>query len=836
MKLAARLAVLALALSPALAFGDNSPHITVATPGVGNGSIERFTARFSQPMVALGDPRAPSPFDVTCTVNGQGRWADQQTFVWEFANPLPGGTKCEFKVKAGTKSVSGYALNDSNTYTVDAGGPMAKAILPGENSDEIEEGQVFLVAANLPATPQSVGANAYCSVAGLGEKIPVDVLPPDTAGKLIAEMGTDGNYAVQSFLESGGLPATVPASEADRAKTYEGVTALRCRRPLPPGHDMSLVWSGKIASASGKPAGTDQRFDFTVRKPFAARFECSRTNAQAGCNPVEKAYLRFTAPIPMSLAKEMKITTADGTVIAPLFDKDQQKSATISDITFPAPMPYATTAKVSIPAGVKDESGRPLTNAERFPLDIRIDQAPPLVKFAAGFGILEAKEGGVLPVTVRNVEPSLQGQNLNIGGQTLRVEGSDGKIAEWLRTVNSADDTNIEDIKKGDEVVGHIQNTGATPILTGANAGASMKIGLPGKGKDFEVVGIPLTKPGFYVVELASPVLGQALLGRKAPRYVATAALVTNMAVHFKWGREKSLAWVTSLDTGLPVGNAAVAVTDSCTGQLLANGTTDKSGAVFIPAGLPQPETYGGCDSDYQNHPLMVSARAGDDFSFTLTDWGEGIRPYDFDLPYGYSAQGDVFHTVFDRALVRQGETIHMKHILRQPNGAGFALAPGFTGTLRLSHRGSDTQFDLPLTIDANGIGETEWTAPQGAPMGDYDISVIDGDKTISTEQSFKVDEYKLPTMRATVTGPKDAAIRPKSLPLDLFVGYLAGGGASNLPVELRIGYYEAVPRPDGYDGYTFTGAPLAEGTKPMNGEGEEENATLPPMQTLPVT
>ena len=45
---------------PALAFGDNSPHITVATPGVGNGSIERFTARFSQPMVALGDPRTLS--------------------------------------------------------------------------------------------------------------------------------------------------------------------------------------------------------------------------------------------------------------------------------------------------------------------------------------------------------------------------------------------------------------------------------------------------------------------------------------------------------------------------------------------------------------------------------------------------------------------------------------------------------------------------------------------------------------------------------------------------------------------------------------------------------
>lgn len=838
MKLAVRVALLALAFAPIAAFGDNSPHVVVATPGVGDGSIERFTVRFDTPMVALGDPRAANPFLVECAVEGTGRWADQQTFVYEFAKPLPGGIKCTFTTRTGVKSVSGYALAGDQVFTVDSGGPMARAVLPGENSDEIEEDQVFLVAANLPAMAQSVAANAYCSVEGLGEKIPVDVLPADTAANILGAMGTENNYEVSSFLDNGGMPVTMPASLTDRQKMLASVTALKCRRPLPPGHDMALVWSGKIASANGKPAGTDQRFDYTVRKPFSVKFECSRTNAQAGCNPVEKAYLRFTAPIAMSAARQMRITAADGSVIQPVFDKDEQKSATISDITFAGPMPYSTTAKVSIPAEVKDESGRPLTNGARFPLDIRFDAAPPLVKFAASFGILELKEGGVLPVTVRNVEPSLQGQNLAIAGQSLRIDGSDGKIAEWLRTVDSADEYDVEDIKKGDEVVGHITNTGSKPILTGADSGSRMSIGLPGKGKDFEVVGIPLSKPGFYVVELASPVLGQALLGRKAPRYVATAALVTNMAVHFKWGREKSLAWVTSLDSGQPVANAAVTVTDSCSGQVLANGKTDKSGAVFIPAGLPEPQAYGGsCYEGSTDQPLMISARAGDDYSFTLTGWGEGIRPSDFDLPYGYSKTSDVFHTVFDRALVRQGETIHMKHIMRRPEGAGFSIAPSFTGTLRLSHRGSDTQFDLPLTIDGNGVGETEWTAPKAAPMGDYDIQLIGVDGTTTyTDQSFKVDEYKLPTMRATVTGPKDAAVRPKTLPLDLFVGYLSGGGASNLPVEMRVGYFGRSATPEGYEGYTFGGTEVKEGTKPLNGDGDEETTPLPPTQTLPAT
>ena len=841
MKLAYRFALLALALAPLAAFGDSSPQVILATPGVGDGAIERFTARFNQPMVPLGDPRSASPFTVECATSGEGRWVDPQTFVYAFASGLPGGQVCKFKLRDGLKSVSGYAVSGQQEFTVDAGGPVARAVLPGENSSEIEEDQVFLVAANLPATPASVAANAYCAVKGVGEKIPVDVLASDLPGKLLGEMGTD-SWEVRSFLESAGLPAVI-AAPADRAKAYAGVTALKCRRPLPPGTDMALVWGANIAGVGGKTAGADQRFDYTVRAPFTAKFECSRVNAAAGCNPVEKAWVRFSAPVATDLAKQIRIQTADGKLLAPAIvgdddsasKGDAKEKATVSEVGFKA-LPTAQTGKLILPAGVKDESGRVLANAARFPLDIRFDAAPPLVKFAASFGILESKQGGVLPVTVRNVEPALQGTNLAVAGQALRIDGSDGTVAEWLRTVSHADDTADHEEKRGKESV-TINDTGSVSIL--GKQGSGLKVGLPGKGKDFEVVGIPVggasAKPGFYVVELASPVLGQALLGRKAPRYVSAAALVTNMAVHFKWGRAKSLAWVTYLDSGKPVANAEVRITDSCTGQAFAHGKTDASGAVYAPSGLPEPETYGGCEG-VTSHPLMVSARAGDDFSFTLTAWGDGIRPYDFDLPYGWQARGEMLHTVFDRALVRQGETIHMKHILRTSIADGFGMAPAVSGTLRLQHRGSDTQFDLPLAIDANGTGENVWTAPAGAPMGDYDVSVIAEGRTIETGQSFKVDEYKLPTMRATVTGPKDAAIRPTNLPLDLFVGYLSGGGASNLPVDMRVGWFGHEATPEGYEGYSFGGKAIAEGTKPLNGDGEEEQTALPPTQTLPAT
>jgi uncharacterized protein YfaS (alpha-2-macroglobulin family) len=843
MKLAARVGVVALmgvaAFGAFSAFGDNSPQIEMATPGIGDGSIERFTVRFTEAMVPLGDPRAEGPFDVTCPVAGEGRWVDQQTFVHEFANPLPGGLTCSFKLKPKLKSLAGYAVTGQSEFTVDSGGPVARAVLPTRWGGEIEEDQVFLVASNLAVDRGSIGANVYCAVDGIGEQIPVEVLPAELPGQLIKDLGTD-NWNVRSFLEEAGLPQALPADAAQRVKATESVVALRCRRPLPPGKEMALLWGKGVKSAGGRLAGADQRFDYKVRQPFAARFECSRVNAQAGCSPVQDAWVRFSAPIPRAQAEAIRIKTPDGKEIAPTLSDSDKRSATVTDVQFKAPLPAAVTAKLTLPANVADNSGRKLSNAERFPLDIRLDEPPPLVKFAAEFGILEANEGGVLPVTVRNVEAKLQGQNLSVAGTTLKVDGSDGDVARWMRTVDDADDWDVDTVKRGAETV-QVNNTASKSILIG-KGGAPFTVDLPGGGKEFEVVGIPLTKPGFYVVELASPRLGEALLGRKAPRYVATAALVTNMAVHFKWGREGSLVWVTALDSGKGVGDAEVRISDSCTGQMLAKGKTDASGRLAVPAEFADQESWGSCSDSSENHPLMVSARKGDDYSFDMSAWGNGISPGDFELPYGYEAPADVFHTVFDRALVRQGETIHMKHILRAPTAQGFNFVTGFAGKLRLSHSGSETQFDLPLKIGANGSGETTWVVPQGAPMGSYNLTVIvdngGEEKQIWTNQSFKVDEYRLPTMKATVSGPKEAAVRPKTLPLDLFVGYLSGGGASNLPVEVRVGYFGFSPTPSGYEGYSFGGQPLTEGVRPMNGDSESANETtpLPPTQTLPAT
>ena len=475
-----------------------------------------------------------------------------------------------------------------------------------------------------------------------------------------------------------------------------------------------------------------------------------------------------------------------------------------------------------------------------FPLEVQIAAAPPLVKFAANFGILEASEGGVLPVTVRAVEPALRQKMKRISGETLRVDSSDGAVAKWLRDVAGHEERKSDEVegpldKDGEPTTKTVERTGDTPLL--GSGAEDMSLALPEKGKAFEVVGIPLKDPGFYVVELASPSLGAALLKPGATRYVTAAALVTNMAVHFKWGRESSLAWVTTLDGAKPVAGADVRVSDSCSGRQIARGTTDASGRLSVN-GLPDPETYTQTDCDEEGtHPLMVSARANGDFSFTMTQWGEGISPYDFDLSFGYNAPDNIIHTVFDRSLVKQGETVNMKHIMRRPIGSGFTMAGGISGKLKLTHMGSDTEFVLPLSIGSDGIGENSWAVPKGAPMGTYRMTIVKGkDDEISLDGEITVEEYRLPTMRASITGPKDALVRPAQVPLNLYVGYFSGGAAANLPVALRTAYQVNDWNPSGYEGWSFGGADVREGTIPLNGNSEEPEVRLPLSQTLPLS
>jgi uncharacterized protein YfaS (alpha-2-macroglobulin family) len=337
------------------------------------------------------------------------------------------------------------------------------------------------------------------------------------------------------------------------------------------------------------------------------------------------------------------------------------------------------------------------------------------------------------------------------------------------------------------------------------------------------------------VVEIESGLLGASLLGETKPMYVATTALVTNLSVHFKWGIDSSLVWITTLDAAKPVGQAGVQVRD-CAGRLIWQGKTDANG-VARPENLPSRSNPPYCSGNPFSSGLVVSAQLADDLAFVNSNWQDGIEPWRFKLPVERQSDLSIAHTVFDRSLFRAGETVHMKNILRRHVTAGFALPQksDLGKSAKIVHQGSGQEYELPLQWDARGISEASWTIPREAKLGTYQVQISRQGQGSNYQPSgiFRVEEFRVPLMKGVIRPPSGALVAPTSVPLDLMVCYLAGGPAGSLPVRFR---YVLQPRYvssiSGFEEFSFSTGKVREGLE----RGEIENSEEKPASELKST
>jgi uncharacterized protein YfaS (alpha-2-macroglobulin family) len=830
---------------PILAGELSAPRVESFSPQGTVKSVRQVTASFSEAMVALGDPRLPEPFEVKCPEEekGAGRWADTRHWVYDFDRDLPAGVVCRFALKSEVRALSGKPLSGRTEFAFDTGGPAIRASLPEEGDTRIDERQAFVLALDAPAGPESVRAHARCEISGLSEQVEVDLLSGEAREKILSQRRQLG-YAYYDLLWKDGEETLVKVKDEALQKAESLLVVLQCRRALPPETEVRLIWGKGIRAMSGVATAQDQVLSFKTRPAFTARLQCQRVNAQAACLPMLPMKLSFTAPVKAEDLMRARMVDGSGKVYPP--DAiDSAKTPYADEVSFRGPFPEKAQLRIELPQDFRDDSGRPLDNAARFPLPTATDEYPPLAKFSGDFGIIEREAGGILPVTLRNLEPAVAGQRVvveapnGIPGQVKRLDQSDGEIARWIERVRKAGESRGEWLegKPGEESKWK-EETGSASVFGAEDRPESITLPKPLGEKEFEVVGIPLAKSGFYVVELASPRLGASLLGENRPRYVATAALVTNLAVHFKWGREASVVWVTTLDKAEPVKGAELRIGNYCSGQQLWEGKTGEDGIARIGSQvLGKPHGYSGCE-DGGSAPLFVSARTPDDLGFTVSSWNNGIQPYDFNLRTGEYEGPELVHTVLDRALFRAGETVSMKHFLRRHTLQGFDLPEKFApDAVELTHAGSDQQYKFPVRFDGQGIAETTWSVPRDAKLGAYRIALVDTRQDQRFESGmFHVEQFRLPTMKAEIQPPAAPLVNARSVPLDLFVAYLSGGGAGNAPVKLRTLVEPRTVRFPDYPDYSFDGDPVREGVTQEDDFSEETETARKPAQVLALT
>jgi hypothetical protein len=792
-------------------------------------AVRQVSARFSEAMVAFGDPRLESPFDISCPITGNGHWADARNWVYDFDSDLPAGLKCTFTPKSASKSLSGAAL-ERKSFSFNTGGPSIQLSHPYEGNESIDEEQVFLLGLDAPANPDSVKQHAACSINGVGDRIPLKIIEGSQREKILAEQAS---RASNFFLVTTKKAKQGILEVKDNRLKNANVIVAQCDRKLPAGSKVTLWWDKGISSTSGIATSQAQSLQFAVREAFKVSVNCTRTNQKAGCVPVLPITVQFSAPVERDIANKLLLKTADGKQIAPVISKNDT-GKTVESVSFRGPFSEKSSVSLSLPYGFKDDADRSPVNSASFPLKLNIDEDPPLVKFPSRFGILEQHAQPALPVSVRNVEATLKGVQVQPGipatskgvvGRLAPVD--DAVLAEWFFRVTRHPYDNKLDQQFSREH-DRYPREGEIPLLMDSARESSFKtspLQLPRAhgDKTFELIGVPLKKPGFYVVEFASDRLGATLHGEQKPYYVSSSALVTNMAVHLKQGRESSLVWVTRLDNAQPVANAAVRVS-TCEGRSLWEGKTDSKGMAHIEETLPDA---------YYNHcsGLLATARKDDDMSFVFSSWDDGISPWQFNLGGGSSGTPLIAHTVFDRPLFRAGEKVSMKHFIRVRTGKGFELADNQPDTISVVHEGSGEKYDVPVSW-SNAAGVSTWQIPKEAKLGTYSVSLMAGQFMMSSG-AFRVEQYRVPLMKAVLKPPAQPLINGNQLAVDAQLNYLAGGAAAGAPVKFRSRLVRYPLQYSQFEDFSFGGRIPKEGIEavqpysydPEMEEGSESDA-----------
>ena len=161
-----------------MALPAHALQITSLTPQAEVARVRQIVAKFDQPAVKFGDPKAPAPLTVSCTDaaagKGTGRWTGEKQWVYDFENDLPPGVRCTVTRIADFKSGTGADITGPERWQFNSGGPFVRNVQPSYG--KIDEQQLFALELSGPATLASVRQNVWCAVDGVGERVPVRLI------------------------------------------------------------------------------------------------------------------------------------------------------------------------------------------------------------------------------------------------------------------------------------------------------------------------------------------------------------------------------------------------------------------------------------------------------------------------------------------------------------------------------------------------------------------------------------------------------------------------------------------------------------------------------------
>jgi hypothetical protein len=300
--------------------------------------------------------------------------------------------------------------------------------------------------------------------------------------------------------------------------------------------------------------------------------------------------------------------------------------------------------------------------------------------------------------------------------------------------------------------------------------------------------------PGIYYLEMDAPELGRDYYGLS--RHVL---VVSKNQLTFKMAPNEALVWATDLQSGQPVSGLNV-------GPFEPNAATDADGLARFA--FTQPiEVW------ETRYAMSGSADPySDDFGIALSEWGEGVNPWDFGINAQYGVEPYRVYFYTDRPIYRPGQPVYFKGIVRMDDDARYHL-PERLRELRVvinDDRGKKV-YEETLPVSDMGTLDGEFTLDAEASLGYYYLST-----TVTDEQgrefgygvSFRVAEYRKPEFQVDVTTDRDQYLHGDTMDVVVQATYFFGGPVADAQVNWSLLTSDYAFRPSassGGGGFSWT-------------------------------
>ncbi|HEX5071114.1 MAG TPA: MG2 domain-containing protein [Vicinamibacterales bacterium] len=778
--------IASVVLASAASLASQTAELTIVNAGP-NGELQELPQAleirivFSEPMVPLGRvPSNPTPawVHITPSIPGVFRWSGTSTLLF---NPeqstLPFGTKYQVTVDAGAESVAGRRLRAPYTLTFTTPTVRLRGITWARRNDRATDPVTVALMFNQPVRANDVLAHLVARFSAHEPRVPemtsaerARLLASDPEGirqfdaKVAEARRTASRTDVVAMRVATEWDSKKFSAKPDRA-------ILETSSPVPPGTQLEFAIDARMPGLQGPETfGAVQRTVAPMEPVFFANgIRCREECTSSDYNAIEFSVPVHTAPFAAALSARDISTAGRETAVAKTAPvksapRDASMYHGVEDGGFDRQPPDRTWA-LRLDPSLQSQDGQTLGYPATFIVQNWNERA--FVSFGDGYGVWESSSGPQLPFYSRNFQT----------------------ITEYVVPISPADlMPRLLALERND--------------FRGTPSGSGVVRRLPVTPNQIQSYGLDLRRAGtagttgLFWAGLAP---GDSIARSKpVPRDKSTLVQVTNLGISVKDSPQSTLIFVARLDNGEAVADAAVSIVDT-KNTVLWRGTTGRDGVAMAPA-LPLRGSQG-----YWDVAFVVLAQKNDDVAYVVSNWNEGIEPWDFRVDFDRSdGAGYLRGSVFtDRGVYKPGETVQFKAIVRADSAAGgIRLLPaGSTLDVRLLDTRSNEVDKRTVTINRWSSAEWSWTIPASGTLGHYQIAVsvpgstrparndaVEYEPDSSWQQrvngSFLVAAYRRPDFSVDVKLASADDLAGAVLSGSVTGRYLFGGSMAKRPVK----------------------------------------------------